>query len=241
MSSCPQHHGGNRLGRRMNQHCLTLGFLIPALPHMVPTILTPCPQDEAGGLGFAHRGTEQISHSNHCNQAHEGDFTFLHASCWTFPHPLTVCPELPSSAKHKKPLEQSPSKQTASWFITGMHWLRIASSLCTPSLAPKFVNETSTNRMSNTPKQQLTPHRTQATSTQVICRKLGIFKKMQVGHSNLEPQDNILHTHFLTHLVTFPSCPIASLLPRLNTGCRRVKFCKAKIAVFLKAIWKRRE
>lgn len=65
-----------------------------------------------------------------------------------FPHPLTVCPEL------------HPVPQKAPWttwvqadsFLhhQGMCWHRTASSLCTLSLAPRFINETSTNR-SNTP------------------------------------------------------------------------------------------
>lgn len=148
MSSCTQHHGGNRLKRRMNQHCLSPGFLIPALPRTFPTTVPPCPQDEAGGLCSAHRGTEQMPYRNHCTELLEKVLHSHMQAAGLFLTP-TVCPELPC-VKHRKPLEQPVSKQTASHIITGMHWLRITSSLCTLSLAPEFINKTSTNRMNNT-------------------------------------------------------------------------------------------
>lgn len=120
MSSCPQHQGGNRLGRRMIQHCLSPGFLIPALPRMFPTILTPCPKDEAGGLCFAHPGTEQMPYSNHCTELLRRFYT---PKCRLLEYSsLPDClSRATSSAKQRKPLEQAACKQTASCIITGMH------------------------------------------------------------------------------------------------------------------------
>lgn len=119
MSSCPQHRGANRHGRRMIQHCLSPGFLIPALPRMFPTILTPCPQGETGALCFAHPGQSRCPTVTTAPSSWRRFYT-LQCRLLDYSSLPDCLPRATSSAKHRKPLEQAASRQTASCIITGM-------------------------------------------------------------------------------------------------------------------------
>lgn len=68
LSPCPECHSGDRwFGRRMNQHHLSLGFLIvPSLPPMLPMTLIARGEHEARGLCFALTGTQQMPYCNDC-------------------------------------------------------------------------------------------------------------------------------------------------------------------------------
>lgn len=109
MSSCPQHQGGNlevawistaspRGSSSLPSHECFRQQSLPAL-RMSRSVLCS-PRDRADVL------------QEPLHQAPGEGFTFLHAGCWTFPHPLTVCPELHSEPSTQSPLNNPcPSRQ----------------------------------------------------------------------------------------------------------------------------------